>query len=72
MSYFTGGTIVIQNKDFQLPGSFSHSRYVSGNVFWKVTQGASAGVEYSWGARIDANDQRGDANRLSFLFYYDF
>ncbi|UCE03003.1 MAG: hypothetical protein JSW67_02055 [Candidatus Latescibacterota bacterium] len=72
VSYLTVGSTVIQNKEFQSDDAFSHSGYVSGNGFWDITQGMRVGVEYSWGIREDKGGATGTANRLSFIFYYDF
>ena len=42
------------------------------NTVWEVVEGARVGAEYIWGRRIDKGGSRGDASRVSFLFYYDF
>lgn len=72
-SHFTVGTINMVNKGFQPNDAMTLTYYFSGNLFWEsYVTGLRAGVEYSWGRRINKNDESGDANRVSFIFYYDF
>jgi hypothetical protein len=68
----TGGILGVVNKSFQLPEDYSSSQYVSGNVFWRFTEGGRAGVEWSWGLRRNKDGQSGQATRLSFAAYFDF
>jgi len=71
-SYLTAGLVKVVNKDFQPGEAFSLSRYVSADLFWEAAPGSRLGIEYSWGQRIDKNDESGTANRVSFIMYYDF
>jgi hypothetical protein len=71
-SYFTPGITQVFNKNYQLDDEFKFSGYFSSNVFWDVTSGVRVGGEYSFGTRIDKDGQQGNANRVSFIFYYDF
>ncbi len=71
-SYFTAGLVDVINKDFQAGDAFSLSRYVSADLFWEATPGTRLGIEYSWGQRINKDDEFGTANRVSFILYYDF
>jgi hypothetical protein len=71
-SYFTIGRTSVQNKAYQSDDAFSYSQYLSANLFWEATAGVRVGIEYSWGTRVNKNDERGTANRLSFISYYDF
>jgi hypothetical protein len=72
LSYLTVGFIRIRNIDFFPDDAFSLSEYVSGNFFWEPLRGMRAGLEYSWGRRVNKNGDYGDANRLSFIVRYDF
>jgi hypothetical protein len=71
-SYFTAGITNILNKSYQPDETFNYSNYLSGNLFWNTKYGTRAGVEYSYGTRVNKNGEKGDANRISFIFYYDF
>lgn len=71
-SYFTAGVTNIINKSFQPPDFFNYSIYFSGNLFWITKFGTRAGVEYTFGNRVNKNGESGNANRISFIFYYDF
>jgi hypothetical protein len=71
-SYFTGGAIKIFNKSYQPDDAMSYSYYFSGNMFWDTKAGTRAGIEYAYGRRVDKDGQQGGANRISFIFYYDF
>lgn len=71
-SFFTAGTIKIINKPYQQDHEMSFSYYFSGNIFWDTKMGTRAGIEYAWGRRTNIDKQHGDANRISFIFYYDF
>jgi len=71
-SYLTVGLTNVVNKNFQPPEAFSSSLYVSANFFWEPTEGTQVGLEYSFGRRINKNDDKGNAKRMSFIVYYDF
>jgi len=71
-SYLTIGLTKVINKDFQPGDAFSVSNYLSINIFWSRTDGIRTGLEYSWGRRENKNRKSGNANRISFIVYYDF
>ncbi|MBK3517960.1 DcaP family trimeric outer membrane transporter [Carboxylicivirga marina] len=71
-SYFTPGLTYMPVPYYQPDDTFKFSSYFSGNIFWNVIPGVRVGGEYSYGSRINKDNQRGIANRLSFIFYYDF
>jgi hypothetical protein len=71
-SYITIGVTKVINKDFQSDDTFSISNYISGNLFWEGITGIRTGIEYSWGRRENKNGESGNANRFSFIVYYDF
>lgn len=71
-SQFTAGSIKIFNKTYQPDDAMSFSYYFSGNLFWDTKAGTRTGIEYSWGRRTNKDFQHGNANRISFIFFYDF
>ncbi|WP_262326670.1 DcaP family trimeric outer membrane transporter [Carboxylicivirga litoralis] len=71
-SYFTPGFIYMPGRSFQPDNTFKFSAYFSGNIFWNVIPGVRVGGEYSYGSRINKDKQKGKANRISFILYYDF
>jgi len=71
-SYFTAGITNIINTSYHPPDFFNHSEYLSGNLFWNTKYGTRAGIEYTFGNRVNKDEQKGNANRISFIFYYDF
>ena len=71
-SYFTAGISNIINKNYQPDDFYNYSGYFSGNLFWNTKYGTRAGVEYAFGNRVNKNGESGNANRISFIFYYDF
>ncbi|TRX72124.1 DcaP family trimeric outer membrane transporter [Carboxylicivirga sp. M1479] len=71
-SYFTPGLTYMPPYSYQPDDTFVFSGYFSGNVFWNVNPGIRVGGEYSFGSRINKDDQKGIANRISFIVYYDF
>lgn len=72
ISYFTAGTINVTERAYFPNDAFKMSYYFSGNIFWNLMLGAKFGIEYSHGQRKNKDGQTGNANRFSFLFYYDF
>ena len=71
-SYFTPGFTYMPVEDYQPDDTFKFSGYFSGNIFWNIIPGIRVGGEYSFGSRINKDKQRGEANRFSFIVYYDF
>lgn len=71
-SYFTPGFTAAQNKSYQPEYDFKFSGYFSANVFWDITDGVRLGSEYSYGSRVNIDDEYGIANRYSFIVYYNF
>ena len=66
------GASYIDNLDFQVEEAFNYSYNGLVNVFWVPVSGARLGIEYANGQRVDKGNQRGVANRISILLYYDF
>jgi len=71
-SYFTPGFTYMPVPEYQANDTFMFSGYFSGNIFWNVIPGVRVGGEYSFGSRINKDKQKGEANRFSFIVYYDF
>lgn len=66
------GSAAITNLDFQEASAYSWSYNTLLNVFWQPIDGARLGIEFATGQRVDKGGDRGRANRLSMLMYYDF
>lgn len=66
------GMGAISNKSFQKPSDFNYAYNVLLDAFWAPIKGARLGLEYAFGERFDINNERGLANRVSLLMYYDF
>jgi len=71
-SYLTPGFTSVKNLNFQPDDAFSYSGYFSVNTFWDVTKGFRVGAEYSFGSRVNNDNEFGTANRISFIIYYSF
>jgi hypothetical protein len=67
-----GGLTNIVNEEYQPSDAFNNSQYLAINAFHEVSQGARFGLEYLWGQRVNKNREKGSANRLQFMMYYDF
>lgn len=68
----TAGITRIVNIDSQPGDAFKVSYYASGNLFMYFAKTLNIGVEYSYGKRINKNNESGDANRISFISILDF
>jgi hypothetical protein len=71
-SSLTQGFTSIKNKSYQNDDAFSYSAYFSFNTFWDITKGFRVGAEYSFGSRVNVDNEFGTANRVSFILYYSF
>lgn len=71
-SYLTVGRLDILNRGFESDDAFGRSDYVSANLFWEAAAGTRLGLEYTGGWRTDKGGADGNANRISFIVYYDF
>ena len=71
-SYLTVGLTNVINKNFQPTEALSFTQYVSTGLLWEPIEGTRVGLEYSFGRRINKNDDKGNANRISFIVHYDF
>ena len=66
------GIAAITNQPFQLGNVFDYAYNILFDAFWSPIPGARLGFEYAFGQRLDKDDSRGLANRVSLLIYYDF
>ncbi len=71
-SYFTPGFTYMPVPGYRPDDTFKFSSYFAGNLFWNITPGVRVGGEYSFGSRVNKDKQKGEANRFSFIIYYDF
>ena len=62
----------INNRDYQPNISFNKSYNALLSLFWVPLEGARLGLEYANGQRLDKDGNRGIANRVSLILYYDF
>ena len=68
----TAGVTRVVNIDSQPGDAFKVSYYASANVFMYFVSTLKIGFEYSYGKRINKNNENGDANRISFISILDF
>ncbi len=68
----TPGITYIQNLDSQPGNAFKYSFYFSGNMFLNFSKIINLGLEYSFGVRVNKDNERGNANRISFISVVDF
>ncbi|MCA6073466.1 DcaP family trimeric outer membrane transporter [Fulvivirga sedimenti] len=71
-SNFTYGILHVKKYDFTPDESYLKGRSFRANTFWDIADGAKIGGEIVYGQRIDVSHSKGDAFRVSLLFYYDF
>ncbi len=68
----TAGITRIVNFDSQPGDAFKLSYYASANIFMYLGKILNLGLEYSFGKRVNKNNQSGNANRISFISIADF
>lgn len=71
-SNFTYGTLFLETEDFVTGDTYFRGGNFRFNTFWSVVDGARVGAEYIRGTRMNKAGDRGMANRINLLFYYDF
>jgi hypothetical protein len=71
-SFATAGGVGIHTRDFQPADALKRTDYASANLMWNRISGLRAGLEYSWGRRVNKDGGNGTANRISFSIYYDY
>ena len=59
------------NTAFQLPGAPQAAEYLAANLIFYPRPGFSWGAEYLYGARTDADNSMGQANRIQFSVRLD-
>lgn len=71
-SNITYGTLFLQKEDFSPDDTYHRGNNVRFNTFWTIVEGARVGCEYVHAFRKDKGGEKGTANRINVLFYYDF
>jgi hypothetical protein len=71
-SYLSFGIAPLLNREFEAATDYNFSYNASVNGFWMISDGLRIGLEYLYGQRYNINNERGSANRVWALFYYDF
>lgn len=66
------GLLNLQKEDFTPDETYHRGDSFRLNTFWSIVEGARIGGEYIYAIREDKGGNRGGANRLNLLFYYDF
>lgn len=71
-SNFTYSLLMFENIDFTPENSYRQGDNFRFNTFWSIVEGARLGAEFIHAIRRDKNGEKGMANRINLLFYYDF
>ena len=71
-SNFTYSTLYLEKEDFAPDDTYYRGNNLRLNTFWSIVEGARIGGEYIHAFRKNKGDQKGSANRVNLLFYYDF
>lgn len=68
----TYGMLLLGNESFTPDDAYHLGSNFRINTFWVIVEGARIGLEYIHALRQDKGGERGGANRVNALFYYDF
>jgi len=68
----TGGVSFIKNFDFETEDSFASSQYFALTYFYDPIETVSFGMEFTTGSRINENNQKGNATRISVIGKFSF
>ena len=71
-SSLTWGGLMMAKVSFMTDDTFYWGQTFRINTFWDIVDGSRVGGEYIHGARVDKGGDRGSANRVNVLYYYDF
>lgn len=71
-SNFTYSLLLLQKEDYTTDDTYHMGENFRINSFWTIVEGARVGLEYIYGTRKDRGGDKGSANRVNMLFYYDF
>ena len=63
---------MMDKVSFMPDDTFYHGQTFRINTFWEIVDGSRVGGEYIHGIRKDKGGDRGSANRVNVLYYYDF
>lgn len=68
----TYGILMLGKESFTPDDAYYLGSNFRLNTFWEIVDGARLGLEYIHALRQDKGGERGGANRINALFYYDF
>jgi hypothetical protein len=71
-SNFTYSLLLLQKESFAPDDTYHRGNNFRINSFWNIVEGARIGAEYLHAFRTDKGGDKGTANRINLLFYYDF
>ena len=71
-SNFTYSILILQKEDFAPEDTYYRGNNFRVNTFWSVVEGARVGGEFIHAFRTNKGNEKGTANRINLLFYYDF
>jgi hypothetical protein len=67
-----GGISKIRCEEFEAYDTFKSSQYFGTNIFYNPIETITLGIELTAGTRINLDNQKGDATRISMLAKFDF
>jgi hypothetical protein len=67
-----GGISKIRCEEFEANDTFKSSQYFGTNIFYNPIETITLGIELTAGTRINLDNQKGDAARISMLAKFDF
>jgi hypothetical protein len=67
-----GGISYIKREAFEPADSFKSSSYFGTNIFYNPIETISLGIELTTGTRINLDNQKGNATRISMLAQFNF
>ena len=71
-SNLTYSILIYQKETFTPDDTYFRGNNFRVNTFWNIVEGARIGAEYIHAFRTDKGNEKGTANRVNILFYYDF
>jgi len=71
-SNFTYSMLLLQKEDFAPDDNYYRGNNFRFNTFWSIVEGARIGGEFIHAFRTNKGGEKGTANRINLLFYYDF
>ncbi len=71
-SNFTYSLLHLQKEAFTPDDTYFWGDNFRFNTFWNIVEGARIGAEFIHASKQNKVNERGTANRINLLFYYDF